>query len=965
MNKIIVTLIFALMVSGCSEPATDSTPNPESHEKNASNPVKTGQSKGIFDYDYRIKDLSNGLRVVVIPTDYPDVVAMHIPVQTGSRNEIEPGKSGFAHFFEHMMFKGTQQYPADKYQSILKNAGGDQNAYTSDDYTNYHTTFLKADLEKMIEMEADRFQNLQYTEDEFRTEALAVKGEYLKNSSTPIRKWLEKIRDTAFETHTYKHTTMGFLRDIEDMPNQYEYGQEFFKRWYSPDKTVIVLVGDLDADNTFGLVEKYWGNWKASGYAVDIPVENIGKRDPQSIHLEWESPTQPWVVVTFHGPEFNATEKDMPAIDLISQLYFSRSSDFYQKLVVKETKVDQFFAYTPSRKDPGLLYFAARLTDPQHAAYVRDEVIDTLVKTRTQLVDQSRLADLKSNLKYSFAGGLDNSEAIASTLASFIHFDRRVETINELYATYDSLTAEDLLEAANKYFVDNARITLTLAHQADLEGFDQEPDMALMVKTASSSSEPAFQIIDKTSSSPLLDVSVLMHTGAAFDPAGKKGLAALTAMMLTEASSANYSYRDLQKGYYPLASGVYAQVDKEMTVLRSSVHRDNFDAWYTLVSDQLLNPAWDEDDFNRLKTRLKNNISTDLKGNNDEELGKEVLYTSLYGPQHPYGSYNLGSLKDLDSLTIEDVKQFYQQHYSQANLTLGLAGDFSDEHKQRLITDLSSLPQGEKNNLTMEQPAPVDGHQAIIVEKETMATAISMGFPIDKVRGDKDWVALWLVRSWLGEHRNSSSHLYKRIREQRGMNYGDYAYIEYFPRGMFLTQPNTNLGRQQQIFQMWIRPLKSINDAHFATRTAYYELDKLIKNGLTQEQFESSRNYLSKYASLLQKSQSRQLGYALDSAYYGTPDFVTYIRSELDNLTLDDVNRTIRENLQVENMQFVFITKDGTELKNRLMNDTASPMTYNSPKPEAIMEEDKILQDLKLNFSEDAITIVPVEEVFK
>src|SRR5688572_2767444 len=127
----------------------------------------------IFANPYLLRELPNGLRVLIVRTDYPDVVTLQIPVQTGSRNEVEPGKSGFAHFFEHMMFRGTVKYPADRYEAVINSVGGDQNAYTSDDLTNYHTTFTKADLERVLEVEADRFMNLKYSEAQFRTESLA------------------------------------------------------------------------------------------------------------------------------------------------------------------------------------------------------------------------------------------------------------------------------------------------------------------------------------------------------------------------------------------------------------------------------------------------------------------------------------------------------------------------------------------------------------------------------------------------------------------------------------------------------------------------------------------------------------------------------------------------------------------------------------------------------------------------
>ena len=179
----------------------------------------------VFPYTVHEKVLGNGLRVLAVPTGQPDVVSLQIPVAVGSRNEVEPGKSGFAHFFEHMMFRGSENYSADEYGDLLKNIGADQNAYTTDDRTVYHTTFTKADLELMMQVEADRFQRLQYAEPEFRTEALAVLGEYNKNSASPLSKLIEVQRAAAFQAHTYRHTTMGFLEDIQQMPEQFAYSR--------------------------------------------------------------------------------------------------------------------------------------------------------------------------------------------------------------------------------------------------------------------------------------------------------------------------------------------------------------------------------------------------------------------------------------------------------------------------------------------------------------------------------------------------------------------------------------------------------------------------------------------------------------------------------------------------------------------------------------------------------------------
>ena len=973
MNKLIATLSVATLLVACGQSAD--TPAPES----------TADTNKIFDMPYLQRDLDNGLRVVIVPTDYPDIVTIQIPVQTGSRNEIEPGKTGFAHFFEHMMFRGTEKYPADVYADILKKAGADQNAYTSSDLTNYHITFTKDDLEKVIEIEADRFQNLSYSEDVFRTEALAVKGEYLKNFSNPFSQMYERVSDLMFSTHTYKHTTMGFIEDIEAMPDQLEYSKVFFDRWYRPEKTTVILVGDVDPEATFALVKKYWGGWERGDYNVDVPVEPpLG--GPKYEHLQWEGPTQPWLVMAFRGPAYVPTEKDMPGLDLISEIYFSESSDLYRQLVLEDQSVDQLFPWFPDRKDPGMLMIAARLTDAAHATTVRDRINDALAAARTQLVAEKKVDETKSRLRYSFTAGMDSSGNIGSILASFAHFDRDIEYINHVYTTYDSLTAEDVREVANKYFVDDSRVTLTLSSDEAMAGIDGKTSLDELVAATGMADAPAAPAAARTevelpasdvaagdmaevafvaqpsASSPLVDVSFLLHAGAALDPAGKKGIAALTAAMLTDGGSQAKTIDEINAAMFPMAAEFGAQVDKEMTRLAGQVHKDNLDAWYQLVRGQLLYPAWSEKDFTRIKTQMKNAIRTNLVGNNDEELGKEFLYTRIYGPKHPYGSLNLGAVSDLDTITLDDVKAFYEAHYTVANITVGLSGGYPDSFPARVSQDLQLLGAGEKSALEIPPAPVVQGRHAAIIEKETPGVAVSFGFPIDLRRGQPDWVALWLVRSYLGEHRNSNSFLYQRIRETRGMNYGDYAYIEYFPRGMNQFRPDTNLARQQQIFQVWIRPVRSNNDAHFATRVAMYEIDKLVRNGMTETDFEATRAYLTNSVSLLTDGQSRQLGYALDSQYYGTDDFAAYVRDGLGKLTLDDVNRVLRENLDMTNMQYVFVTRDGEDLRKRLLSDQRSPMTYDAELPKEVLEEDKLIDNIAIGF--DSVEVISADDVF-
>jgi zinc protease len=470
------------------------------------------------------------------------------------------------------------------------------------------------------------------------------------------------------------------------------------------------------------------------------------------------------------------------------------------------------------------------------------------------------------------------------------------------------------------------------------------------------------EAVEIKNSSPLITFRILFNVGPALDPAGKEGVASLTAAMLSRGGSATMAYDKIIEAMYPMAASINAQVDKEMTVFFGTTHLDNLDGYYKLISEMLLNPGWREEDFTRVRTDAINFLKVSLSGNNDEELGKEALYRMIYAG-HPYSHENTGTISALEKMTLNDVKNFYKQYYTQANIVIGIAGNYSESFLEKMKADFAKLPAGTRTKINLQQPKAIKGLHMQLVKKETRATAISFGAPIAINRSHPDWPALWLVRSYLGEHRSSNSYLYQRIREVRGMNYGDYAYIEYFPRGMFQFQSDANLCRQQQIFQVWIRPVEPQN-AHFAVRVAMFELKKLIDKGMTKEDFEATRNFLSKNVNVLVKTQDQQLGYALDSKYYGIPEFTSYVRSTLAKLTADEVNRVIKQYLQADNLNFVFVTKDAEGLKEKLAMNTPSPITYNAAKPDDLLAEDKIIETYALPVKSDDITIVPVEEVF-
>ena len=423
-------------------------------------PAQQKETK-IVPYNYTIDDLENGLRLVTVPTDFPNMVSLYIVVQTGSRNEVEPGKSGYAHLFEHIMFRGSENYSPAQRDLILKKAGAESNATTSMDRTTYYETFSKEDLEPVMKLEADRFQRLKYPETGYKTESLAVLGEYNKNSADPTEKIDEVLHATAFNKHTYAHTTMGFLKDIQDMPNQYNYSLQFYNRFYRPEYTTILLVGDVSREQSFGLTKKYFGEWKRGSYVPAIPSEPK-QTVARTAKVDWNSPTLPWVTIGFRGPAYSDDKIDKAALDLLAPIAFGENSDLYQRLVLKEQKVDELEPDFGNHPDPELFTVWTRIKDPKDIDYVRDQILATFDRFTKEPVDQAKLDATRSRLRYSFAHRMNSSSAIANALAGYIGLRRTPETINKLFALYQRLTPQDIQAMAKQYFAAENRTIVTL-----------------------------------------------------------------------------------------------------------------------------------------------------------------------------------------------------------------------------------------------------------------------------------------------------------------------------------------------------------------------------------------------------------------------------------------------------------------------------------------------------------------------
>jgi zinc protease len=285
---------------------------------------------------------------------------------------------------------------------------------------------------------------------------------------------------------------------------------------------------------------------------------------------------------------------------------------------------------------------------------------------------------------------------------------------------------------------------------------------------------------------------------------------------------------------------------------------------------------------------------------------------------------------------------------------------------ERVRGALGRLPAGESVAAPAIAPAAVDGRSVLLIDKPGADASISLGFPLDVHRGERDFYALWIANSWLGEHRNQASHLFHVIREERGLNYGDYSYIEAFPEGGFRTMPPVNVPRRRQLFEIWIRTLPNAQ-AVFALRAALHEFQHLVDHGMTAEEFELTRQFLKKYSLHFAETTAARLGYAVDDRFYGIDGagHLARFRQMMDELTLDDVNAAIKRHLQYRNLKIAIVTGDAANLRAALASDAPTPISYSTPKSDAILAEDREIAALPLSIPADRIETVPVTSAFE
>ncbi len=514
--------------------------------------------------------------------------------------------------------------------------------------------------------------------------------------------------------------------------------------------------------------------------------------------------------------------------------------------------------------------------------------------------------------------------------------------------------------------------------------FKMKKIFIIILMTAIFSNVFAQEIVElKMPNSDKVVVKLMFRNGSVCDPAGKEGLTRLTVSAITSGGAGELTYSQVQEKIYPMAAYYGASVDKEVSIFTFEVHKDFLSGFYEIMKGLILNPSFSQQDFDRVKSNQQNYVDQVIRSSSDEEYSKMALEDFLFRGTR-YQHMVTGKSESVKSITLDDVKEHYKKYFTRSNLLIGIAGNYTDDFRNSLVNDLKQLPELTASSPSAGAPEKIDGVNVEIISKDAFGSAIFMGFPIDITRSSDEFAALMVANSYIGEHRKSYGVLYDKIRTTRSMNYGDYSYIEWYDNGAGNMLPPPGVPRSSNYFSIWIRPVQigkqlrqqyselsdvKIGHAHFAIRLALREVDKLVKEGMTQKDFEVTREFLRSYIKLYVQSPSSRLGYLMDSRFYGRTDYISEMDGLLAKLTKDDVDRAVKKYWQVENLKITIVTdkSEAEELASSLKDNIPSLMSYSnfvkSGLPKEVTDEDAEVANYKLNVK--SVSIIKTEDTFK
>jgi len=755
--------------------------------------------------------LANGLTVILHQDNSDPLVHVDVTYHVGSARE-QLGKSGFAHFFEHMMFQGSQNVADEQHFKVVTQSGGDLNGTTNSDRTNYFETVPKNQLEKMLWLESDRMGFLleAITAEKFEVQRATVKNERGQNvDNRPYGRLNETVNQMIFpREHPYSWPTIGYLSDLDrgtvtDL-------KEFFSRWYGPNNAVLTIGGDIDETQTLAWVNKYFG-----ALSKGPAVENIAKTSVTLTDNRYYSFTDnvslPLLYISF--PTVYGMHEDEPALDVLANILGGGPTSLLYKNLVKSGVAVQAGASHPCRELAcGMNFFA--LPNPQQGlslSTIEQVINDTLVEFVERGVNADDLMKTKVGIETGTIYGLQSVSGKVSNLAHFQTMLGNANYTEQQVARYNKVTKADVMRVFKQYIQGKGAAVLSIvphgqetlvakANNFSLPDVSNPPilaelDTPIMKNTSdfdrsvmpTSGANPQITvptlwrekfdngieiIATKNTETPTVSLLLSLDGGVLLDTTDKAGLASLTASLMEEGTTI-HSKEELSNELALLGSNISIGAGGRNTYIKVNSLVKNLDETLALMNEMMFKPAFAEDDFNRVKNQLIQGLE---QGNKDARtLASRALKQVTYGRNNRFGLADSGTIATVSAITLDDVKGFYQAYFSPAKASLVVVGDID---KADILEKLWPLKSWKGNDYSIDGdynfPEVTPNKLYFVDLPSASQTVIKLTRRAMTYDATGDHFKATLMNYPLGSAFNSRINL--NLREDKGYTYGASSY---------------------------------------------------------------------------------------------------------------------------------------------------------------------------------------------
>ena len=807
-KKLLMTAGLALVLAACDNAGSVKSAPVDIKLPDGVNFVESVSKKGDeIVIPYKKFTLDNGLTVVLHQDKSDPLVHVDVTVHVGSGRE-DPGKSGFAHFFEHMLFQGSANVADEQHFALITESGGTLNGSTNTDRTNYYETVPSNQLEKMLWLEADRMGYFldAVTEKKFEVQRETVKNERGQRvDNAPYGLLGERVGEAMFpEGHPYSWSVIGYLEDLDraDLNDL----KKFFLRWYGPNNATLTIGGDIDEAQTLEWVKQYFGPIPA-GPEVKAPVYTPVTLDADRyISLE-DNVALPLIYMSW--PTIHANHPDEAPLDVLMSILGSGKTSLLYKNLDKEGIAVQSSAGHGCR-ELSCSFTLLALPNPATGKSLADlETImrSSLTEFETRGVEDDDLTRVKAGIVSGMIYGLESVSGKVSQLAAYETYRSNPNSIGDDVARYENVSKADVLRVYEKYIKGQHAVIMSIVPKGQLGTIAHEDTWDRYERTIPASEDvssvnwtPPTDDFDRSAippaganptikappvyraefgngikilgaindETPTTTISVRMKVGQANEPVGKLGLASLTAAMLGEATT-DSTAEDLSNQLAKLGSSVSFGSDDTFTSMSIRTLSKNLGETTDIAMEKMFKPKFDEADFARLKAQSIEGIKQAKK--RPSSVATELFNRKMYGDDNAVSWGNSGTVKTVSSITLDDVKKFYDDNYS-ASVASVIA--VSDLPKGTIANALDGLSDWEAKPVAMvkDMAFPDLGKPTIyFIDKPKAAQSeIRIGKRALPYDATGEFFRSTLMNYPLGGAFNSRINL--NLREDKGYTYG-------------------------------------------------------------------------------------------------------------------------------------------------------------------------------------------------